>query len=86
MNIHSMIVKKNYAKILFRSIDEWYSYRTQIIFITDRYGQTGTGKTFTMEGERSEDQSISWEEDPLAGIIPRAMYNIFESLKTQVSV
>jgi len=25
------------------------------------YGQTGTGKTFTMEGERHEDISSSWE-------------------------
>jgi len=25
------------------------------------YGQTGTGKTFTMEGERHEDQCSSWE-------------------------
>lgn len=26
------------------------------------YGQTGTGKTFTMEGERSAEGSLSWEE------------------------
>ncbi|XP_064614388.1 kinesin-like protein KIF11-A [Liolophura sinensis] len=45
------------------------------------YGQTGTGKTFTMEGERTEDATISWEEDPLCGIIPRAMHNIFERLQ-----
>ena len=25
------------------------------------YGQTGTGKTFTMEGERHEDLASSWE-------------------------
>jgi hypothetical protein len=25
------------------------------------YGQTGTGKTFTMEGEKSNDVSISWD-------------------------
>jgi hypothetical protein len=25
------------------------------------YGQTGTGKTFTMEGEKSHDASVSWE-------------------------
>lgn len=25
------------------------------------YGQTGTGKTFTMEGERHEDVASSWE-------------------------
>lgn len=26
------------------------------------YGQTGTGKTFTMEGERSPDEKFTWEE------------------------
>lgn len=25
------------------------------------YGQTGTGKTFTMEGEKSNGASVSWE-------------------------
>ncbi|XP_052099395.1 kinesin-like protein KIF11 [Mytilus californianus] len=47
------------------------------------YGQTGTGKTYTMEGERSDDPSVSWQEDPLAGIIPRAMFHIFERLQRQ---
>ncbi|XP_038143374.1 kinesin-like protein KIF11 isoform X1 [Cyprinodon tularosa] len=44
------------------------------------YGQTGTGKTFTMEGERSPDAAFTWEEDPLAGIIPRTLHQIFEKL------
>ncbi|CAL8297877.1 unnamed protein product [Merluccius merluccius] len=44
------------------------------------YGQTGTGKTFTMEGERSEGGRFTWEEDPLAGIIPRTLHQIFEKL------
>ncbi|XP_068597366.1 kinesin-like protein KIF11 [Brachionichthys hirsutus] len=44
------------------------------------YGQTGTGKTFTMEGERSPDEQFTWEEDPLAGIIPRTLHQIFEKL------
>ncbi|XP_076439721.1 kinesin-like protein KIF11 isoform X2 [Babylonia areolata] len=47
------------------------------------YGQTGTGKTFTMEGERTDDPSISWEDDPLSGIIPRAMHQVFEKLQNQ---
>ena len=25
------------------------------------YGQTGTGKTFTMEGEKSNDVAVSWD-------------------------
>ncbi|XP_054153934.1 kinesin-like protein KIF11 [Oppia nitens] len=45
------------------------------------YGQTGTGKTYTMEGERSlEDNVCSWADDPLAGIIPRALHQLFETL------
>ena len=40
-----------------------------------RYGQTGTGKTFTMEG-------INHDEN-LKGIIPRAFAQIFEMIETQ---
>lgn len=47
------------------------------------YGQTGTGKTFTMEGDRSNDASLSWENDPLAGIIPRSMSQLFSRLHSQ---
>ena len=36
-----------------------------------------------MEGERSDDPSISWEDDPLTGIIPRALANIFDALTKQ---
>ncbi|PSN39062.1 Kinesin-like protein KIF11-A [Blattella germanica] len=45
------------------------------------YGQTGTGKTFTMEGERSQNVDISWDNDPLSGIIPRALSNLFDELR-----
>lgn len=44
------------------------------------YGQTGTGKTYTMEGNRSEAE-LSWEEDPHSGIIPRAISQLFDTLK-----
>ncbi|KAL8185743.1 UNVERIFIED_CONTAM: hypothetical protein K2H54_057450 [Gekko kuhli] len=44
------------------------------------YGQTGTGKTFTMEGERSPNEEYTWEEDPLADVIPRTLHQIFEKL------
>ena len=48
------------------------------------YGQTGTGKTYTMEGERSKgEQTYSWEEDPTAGIIPRALHQLFETLQSE---
>lgn len=31
------------------------------------YGQTGTGKTFTMEGERTPEEQFTWEEVGLKG-------------------
>ncbi|KAH9381085.1 hypothetical protein HPB48_010757 [Haemaphysalis longicornis] len=46
------------------------------------YGQTGTGKTFTMEGERSN-ANLGWAEDPSAGIIPRTLQQLFEELHSQ---
>ena len=48
------------------------------------YGQTGTGKTFTMEGgDERDDPSVSWEDDPTSGIIPRALAQLFDELKVQ---
>lgn len=44
------------------------------------YGQTGTGKTFTMEGEHTPEGNFSWQDDPLAGIIPRALHQLFSKL------
>ncbi|XP_070608485.1 kinesin-like protein KIF11 [Erythrolamprus reginae] len=44
------------------------------------YGQTGTGKTFTMEGERSPNEEYTWDQDPLAGVIPRTLHQIFQKL------
>lgn len=39
------------------------------------YGQTGTGKTYTMEGFKFE------AEDPYRGIVPRCMEEIFEHVQ-----
>ena len=48
------------------------------------YGQTGTGKTFTMEGGSGRDEvGVTWETDSTAGIIPRALAQILDSLKEQ---
>ncbi|XP_069140645.1 kinesin-like protein KIF11-B [Argopecten irradians] len=69
-----------YHSVVTPVIDEVLSGYNCTIFA---YGQTGSGKTFTMEGDRTDDANLSWEEDPLAGIIPRAMNHIFEQLKTQ---
>uniref|UniRef100_A0A7E4ZZG4 Kinesin-like protein n=1 Tax=Panagrellus redivivus TaxID=6233 RepID=A0A7E4ZZG4_PANRE len=45
------------------------------------YGQTGTGKTFTMEGAPDDSADHSWETDPQAGIIPRSLQHIFTTLE-----
>ncbi|XP_011640867.1 kinesin-like protein Klp61F [Pogonomyrmex barbatus] len=44
------------------------------------YGQTGTGKTFTMEGN-STDPTLHWQSDTTAGIIPRALSHLFDELR-----
>ncbi|XP_075985032.1 kinesin-like protein at 61F [Anticarsia gemmatalis] len=44
------------------------------------YGQTGTGKTHTMVGEHSGSET-TWQNDPLAGIIPRALSQLFDELR-----
>ncbi len=45
------------------------------------YGQTGTGKTHTMEGYRDGTEYASYVDDPGAGIIPRALHHLFEKLE-----
>lgn len=45
------------------------------------YGQTGTGKTFTMEGY-SNDPGLQWQSDTSAGIIPRALSHLFDEIRT----
>lgn len=48
------------------------------------YGQTGTGKTFTMEGECKRSKSgPNGELPPEAGVIPRAVKQIFDTLEGQ---
>ena len=35
-----------------------------------------------MEGDRTDTGDFSWQEDPLAGIIPRALHQLFEQLNS----
>ncbi|XP_034407180.1 kinesin-like protein KIF11 [Cyclopterus lumpus] len=66
-----------YKSVVYPILDEVIMGYNCTVFA---YGQTGTGKTFTMEGERSPNGEFTWEEDPLAGIIPRTLHQIFEKL------
>lgn len=50
------------------------------------YGQTGAGKTYTMAGEHDSSGDYSWEDDPTAGIIPRALHHIFSKLENEVLI
>ncbi|KAK2984015.1 hypothetical protein RJ640_024229, partial [Escallonia rubra] len=43
------------------------------------YGQTGTGKTYTMEGEGEKEKNRIFHRD--AGVIPRAVQQIFDTLE-----
>lgn len=43
------------------------------------YGQTGTGKTYTMSG--MDNNNVLDENSDIAGIIPRLLYELFEKLK-----
>ncbi|XP_063818119.1 kinesin-like protein KIF11 isoform X2 [Pseudophryne corroboree] len=91
--INDKLGKKNYAfdMVFGPSAKQIEVYRSVVCPILDEvimgynctvfaYGQTGTGKTFTMEGERSADEEFTWEQDPLAGVIPRTLHQIFEKL------
>lgn len=44
------------------------------------YGQTGTGKTYTMEGDLEEVEGL---QERNAGIIPRTIRKLFDELKTR---
>ncbi|XP_078042053.1 kinesin-like protein Klp61F [Augochlora pura] len=44
------------------------------------YGQTGTGKTFTMEGI-NKDPTLHWRSDSSAGMIPRSLSHLFDELQ-----
>ncbi|KAK3931822.1 Kinesin-like protein KIF11-A [Frankliniella fusca] len=68
-----------YRAVVAPLIDEVLSGYNCTVFA---YGQTGTGKTFTMEGERSPNSNtMSWENDPLAGIVPRTLSQLFDELR-----
>ncbi|XP_044741151.1 kinesin-like protein Klp61F [Chrysoperla carnea] len=46
------------------------------------YGQTGTGKTYTMAGGSEKTTTNgSWQNDPDAGIIPRTLSQLFDELR-----
>ncbi|PWA73788.1 kinesin motor domain-containing protein [Artemisia annua] len=45
------------------------------------YGQTGTGKTYTMEGEGGKTKNGEFHED--VGVIPRAVEQLFDTLEAQ---
>lgn len=47
-----------YKSVVHPLIDEVLAGYNCTVFA---YGQTGTGKTFTMEGEKSQNSAVSWE-------------------------
>ncbi|KAG5678199.1 hypothetical protein PVAND_007892 [Polypedilum vanderplanki] len=47
------------------------------------YGQTGTGKTYTMIGEEQSLVTSSYDDASSVGMIPRALSHLFDKLRTQ---
>ena len=47
-----------------------------LAFVLTSYGQTGTGKTHTMEGARIDESGVL--DHPDAGIIPRTLQHLFQ--------
>ncbi|KAL6255389.1 hypothetical protein P5V15_013726 [Pogonomyrmex californicus] len=45
------------------------------------YGQTSTGKTYTMEGTLVDNLNLHWQSDTSAGIIPRCLNHLFDELQ-----
>lgn len=45
------------------------------------YGQTGTGKTYTMEGGHVDNLNLHWQSDTSAGMIPRCLSHLFDELQ-----
>ncbi|VEL26418.1 unnamed protein product, partial [Protopolystoma xenopodis] len=72
-----------YKSILAPLVEEMLQGYNCTIFA---YGQTGSGKTYTMTGERSDTLRYGWETDPVAGLVPRALSHIFNSLESIVSL
>ena len=68
-----------YDSLFFNSSDQVLRGYNCTVFA---YGQTGTGKTYTMEGlsvESKESGQADWQTDPTAGIIPRSLCEIFDA-------
>ncbi|RKF75430.1 Kinesin-like protein bimC [Golovinomyces cichoracearum] len=64
-----------YDDVVAPILDEMFSGYNCTIFA---YGQTGTGKTYTMSGDTTETLNMLSDS---AGIIPRALYSLFTKLE-----
>lgn len=71
--------------ITFPALLSTHSYTYHRFWVGFSYGQTSTGKTFTMEGEQiNSAYEHAWNEDSSIGIVPRALQHIFTELESQV--
>ncbi|KAK6126050.1 hypothetical protein DH2020_040164 [Rehmannia glutinosa] len=70
--------KDLYDNVVARVVNEVLEGYSWTIFA---YGQTGTGKTYTMEGEARKEKNGQLHKN--AGVIPRAVQQIFDILENQ---
>ncbi|KAJ1720119.1 hypothetical protein LPJ53_005211 [Coemansia erecta] len=72
-----------YDKVVRPILDEVMQGYNCTIFA---YGQTGTGKTYTMEGDLNGADTVRPSHmSPEAGIIPRTLHNLFDELNSQTA-
>ncbi|VEL38774.1 unnamed protein product [Protopolystoma xenopodis] len=68
-----------YKSILAPLVEEMLQGYNCTIFA---YGRSGSGKTYTMTGERSHTLRFGWELYPVIGLVPRALSHIFNYLES----
>ncbi|MDP2438873.1 MAG: hypothetical protein Q8P67_24270, partial [archaeon] len=87
----SLQTKKKFDQVYGQAASQEYIFRQTVAPIVDEalkgfhctlfaYGQTGTGKTWTMEGGKVADSSHDWH-GPTSGMIGRSVQMIFDHLE-----
>ena len=76
--LEQILSKSTFPEVVF--VQFWMKLLWAIVALFLHVAKPATGKTFTTEGESSPNEEYTWEQDPLAGIIPRTLHQIFEKL------
>ena len=80
--LEQILSKSTFPEVVF--VQFWMKLLWAIVALFLHVAKPATGKTFTTEGESSPNEEYTWDQDPLAGIIPRTLHEIFEKLTIMV--